>query len=51
MLSFQHFGVGFHVVNIAVELVRGFHFPQKYPHNWCLLLFRDEIHKAGVLSL
>ena len=26
MLAFRQFGVGCHVVNIAVKLVRGFHF-------------------------
>ena len=30
MLTFRQFGVGCHIVNIAVKLVRGFHFHRLY---------------------
>ena len=38
MLAFRQFGVGCHFVNIAVKLVRGFHF-----HRVTRLIIKQEV--------
>ena len=49
MLAFRQFGVGCHVVNIAVKLVRGFHFHRGTTLNMFLVEGTCSISKCRCL--